>query len=473
MVFSSLDFIFIFLPLVLLLNYILPKKAKNYVLLIFSLYFYGRGGPPYLLLMMISIIFNWMMGLFVDKYRESKIGSKIVIGITVLANLGVLGYFKYTNFFIDNINSVFGASIAVNKILLPIGISFYTFQAMSYVLDVYRKDGKVQKNPANVALYISFFPQLIAGPIVRYETVSDQMEGRKESFDMFASGVERFVMGLGKKVLIANTMGLIADEVFGLTSGHISVVLAWVGVIAYTFQIYYDFSGYSDMAIGLGRMFGFEFLENFNYPYIAKSITEFWRRWHISLGTWFRDYVYIPLGGNRKGITRTIINLAIVWTLTGIWHGASWNFVCWGALYGLVIILERLFLGDLLKKLWTPLQHLYTMFLVVMGWVLFRVENLHRAGTIIKAMFGLNGNKFINSQAIFYLHEYKLEFLLAIIISMPVAKWCKNRIDRIEMATARKMIQSLILPVTCLLLFLFVIVNLANSTFNPFIYFRF
>ena len=374
MVFSNLVFLFIFLPAVLFLYYLSPKAGKNYILLLASLLFYAWGEPVYVLIMLGSICMNYLFARWLDQGKNG-FQRKFWLVVSIIANLFVLGIFKYAGFFMENVNKLFHTVFPVPEIALPIGISFFTFQAMSYVIDVYRKDAVLQKNLFDLALYISLFPQLVAGPIVRYQTVADQITDRIHDWALFESGVKRFLIGLFKKVLIANPIGLVADEIFALSGGDLSTGTAWIGVMAYALQIYFDFSGYSDMAIGLGRMFGFKFLENFNYPYIAQSVTDFWRRWHISLSSWFRDYVYIPLGGNRVRPWKIYCNLFIVWTLTGFWHGASWTFLVWGFYYGVLIALERLFLGKLLAKLYRPLRHLYLLFIVMIGWVFFRADD--------------------------------------------------------------------------------------------------
>lgn len=473
MLFSSLIFLFVFLPAVLVFYYISPKKLKNPVLLAFSLFFYGYGGPKALLVMLFSILMNYIFGLLVDKYRASKSASYTVLALTVVGNLSVIGYYKYTDFFIQNFNVLFGLSMPLMHIVMPIGISFFTFQGMSYVIDIYRQHGKVQKNPLNVALYISLFPQLIAGPIVRYETVAEQIEERHVDIDKFECGIERFIFGLSKKVLIANSMGLIADEIFANQVSELSVLLAWIGVLAYTAQIYFDFSGYSDMAIGLGRLFGFEFLENFNYPYISRSITEFWRRWHISLGTWFRDYVYIPLGGNRGSKVKHIRNIFVVWLLTGFWHGAAWNFIVWGLYFGLLLLLEKFVLGKLLNRLWRPLQHLYALFFIILGWLLFRSETLGYAMQYLSVMFGFKGQPLISNQAVYYLVEYKAELMLAAVASIPIYPFVQQKLKAIRSRGIYNAVQYYLKPAALIGLFGLCIMYLINSTFNPFIYFRF
>lgn len=470
MLFSSVTFLFYFLPIVIFLYYISPRKLKNYILLIASLIFYAWGGVMYFPLLIISIAVNFIFGLLIDKYSTNDKKKKTVLIISIIFNILFLGVFKYSNFVVDNINSIFSTEINIPNIPLPIGISFYTFQAMSYVIDVYRNDGKVQKNIFNLALYISMFPQLVAGPIVRYETVDDQITNRIHTFDKFNLGIERFVVGLFKKVVISNTIGQLATNIYGLVDWKMSISIAWLGAIAYTLQIYFDFSGYSDMAIGLGKVFGFDFDENFNYPYISQSVGEFWRRWHISLSTWFRDYIYIPLGGNRVSTWKIYRNLAIVWLTTGIWHGASWNFVLWGVYYGVFIILERIGLKKILDKLPSIVRHIYTLIIVVVGWVLFSKNTLKEAIDYIKIMFGIGDYSFINGYTTFYLKNYIVVLIVAIILSIPIIKWLKDNksfgkvIDKIITIT-----KPIILPLALIISILY----LVNSTFNPFIYFNF
>lgn len=473
MLFSSLTFLFIFLPLVLLMYYISGRKLKNSVLLIFSLVFYAYGEPKYLIIMVVSIMVNYIIGLLVDRYRDRQILIKIILTTTVIINLGIIGYYKYTDFFIQNFNKLFNKSILVRNIAMPIGISFFTFQGLSYVIDIYRGNGKVQKNPLNVALYISLFPQLIAGPIVRYETIADQIHNRIETIEGFSFGIKRFILGLSKKILIANNIGLIADEVFNIMTPKLSVLLAWIGIVSYTGQIYFDFSGYSDMAIGLGYMFGFQFLENFNYPYISRSITEFWRRWHISLGTWFRDYVYIPLGGNRVSRIKFLRNIFIVWFLTGLWHGAAWNFIVWGLYYGVILILEKLFVGKYINRLWKPFQHIYTMSIVIIGWVFFRSNSMIYARNYLFVMLGLRGQPLIDTQAIYYLIQYRYAFIISIIAATPVCQFIRKKLKRISIPYFENTVFYVIEPILLIALFLLCIMYLINSTFNPFIYFRF
>lgn len=476
MLFSSSVFLFYFLPIVLGLYFISPRFLRNIILLVASLFFYAWGEPKYILIMLISITMNYFFGLWVDRYRDDAKRIKATMIAMVIANIGMLGVFKYTGFFVQNTNSLFGLNLNDPEIPLPIGISFFTFQAMSYVIDVYRKDGKVQRNPLDLALYIALFPQLIAGPIVRYQTVADEINDRRETLDDFVSGIQRFVIGLGKKMILANSCGYVADQVFDYSADGMSTSLAWIGIIAYSLQIYFDFSGYSDMAIGLGRMFGFHFLENFNYPYISKSVSEFWRRWHISLGSWFRDYVYIPLGGNRSGEWKTYRNLAIVWTLTGVWHGASWTFVAWGAYYGVFIMLERAFLGKWLAKIPAVLAHMFTLFVVVIGWVFFRADNFPYAIEYLRTMFALNDTRLVDTAAQFYVVQYGVVIVIAMIAATPIPKWLAAKFLRFEVDGTSLIVRQSVAMVRVLsvaILFAISISYVVASTFNPFIYFRF
>ena len=466
MLFSSVTFLFFFLPLTLGSYYLASEKMKNYILLIYSIIFYAWGGLSYLPLLLISITVNYIFGLLVDEYKDKKNVSKCILIVSIIFNVVFLGIFKYSNFIVDNINLILGTNIVISKIALPVGISFYTFQAMSYVIDVYRNDGKVQKNIFNLSLYIAMFPQLVAGPIVRYQTVDEQISKRTHSFDKFNAGTERFIQGFFKKVVISNTVGALSATIYALPTSSISVLSAWLGAISYSLQIYFDFSGYSDMAIGLGKMFGFDFLENFNYPYISKSVGEFWRRWHISLGTWFKDYIYIPLGGNRVGKIKGYRNLFVVWFITGIWHGASWNFIAWGLYFGLFIMAERAFLNKVLSKLPVFIQHAYLIIIVVFGFVLFSQPTLTDAVDYIKIMIGIGDYPLANGYTTFYLTQNILILTLALLLSTPIIKKLSNysRVENI-INIARPFILSA--------LFLITIIFLVNSTFNPFIYFNF
>ena len=465
MLFSSLNFLFIFLPLVLFLYYLADKKYKNIILLVASLLFYAYLGINYLYILLISILINYVGAFIISRNKKRINYSKIALVIIILTNVALLGYYKYMNFFVDNLNSIFSSSITIGKIIMPIGISFYTFKGISYVVDVYRDNRIFRKNPLNVAIYISFFPQITAGPISRYLDIDKQIVERQVSFDKFEEGIKRFIFGIGKKVILSNTFGSIADGIFVLKVTDVNFGLAWVGIIAYTLQIYFDFSGYSDMAIGIGKMFGFDFLENFNYPYISKSITEFWRRWHISLSSWFKDYVYIPLGGNRVSIIRHIINTFAVWLLTGFWHGSSWNFIAWGVYYGVIIILEKYVYGKWLDKLPNIIKHIYSIILIMIGWVFFRSSDLGYALQYINIMFSFNIDKVSYNTLMKYLIEYKFEFIIAIVACTPIYKYTysfKNRnvFENIE-------------RISLLILFFISIVYVVASTYNSFIYFQF
>ena len=461
MIFSSLTFLWVFLPFTVLIYFILPKIAlKNFFLFIMSLFFYSWGEPKYIVIMVISIVINYVMGLTIEKTKRKK----QAVAIAVIANLSILGYYKYINFCIDNLNQILGLGIRFEEIALPIGISFYTFQSISYLVDIYRGNVKAQRNFVKMGLYISLFPQLVAGPIVKYHNIAKQIDFRRVSLDGFSYGVKRFVFGLGKKVLIANVMGSLADNIMiGETGG--SSIAAWVGVLAYALQIYYDFSGYSDMAIGLSRMFGFRLLENFDYPYISKSIKEFWRRWHISLSTWFRDYLYIPLGGNRVAPYRVYVNLIIVFFATGLWHGANWNFVIWGMWHGMFLIFEKLF--NLEKALkFNVVRHVYTLAVVLVGWVFFRIEALPEALKYIKLMFSFNMGDlaFLNS----YLNRENILMMVAGIIGGGQARIPKFKINSYKGIAYNAGVSIFLIAVLN-----FAILYMAGSTYNPFIYFRF
>ena len=465
MVFSSLLFMFIYLPCVLILYYILPVRFRNIALFIVNLIFYGWGEPVYIVLMLFSITINYISGIFVGKYRLSdNKKAKSVLIINTVVNLGLLFFFKYYNFLAENLSFI-GFIKPIDGLTLPIGISFYTFQTMSYPIDVYRGDTDVQKNYVSFGTFVSLFPQLIAGPIVRYKDVADQLGFRSNSTEQFASGIRRFIVGLGKKVLLANSIGQLWDAMLATPNSELSVLGAWLGIIAFTLQIYFDFSGYSDMAIGLGRMLGFEFLENFNYPYISKSITEFWRRWHMSLGTWFRDYVYIPLGGNRCGLRRQFINIFVVWALTGIWHGASWNFLFWGIYYAILLMVEKAFLLKVLKKIPAVFSHIYTMFLVIIGWALFAIEDLPTMWAYLSAMFGGSEAGLITTEALFYLRTFLPSLIIMIIAVTPLGK---KVMDKLGPKT-----KAVLVPILILAVLLLSTAYLVDSTYNPFLYFRF
>ena len=463
MVFSSPLFLFAFLPALLAVYFAVPARARaarNAVLLAFSLGFYACGEPRFVFVMLASIALNYGCGLLAGRERTRRLG----VVLASVCGIGLLVWFKYTGFLLSSVGGLFGLRLPVPEITLPIGISFFTFQGLSYVLDVARGTVAPQRNPLHIALYVALFPQLIAGPIVRYETIAAEIVERRESVDEMAAGIRRFCIGLGKKMLLANAMAAVADEMFGMEPAFLTWDLAWLGAVAYTFQIYFDFSGYSDMAIGLGRMFGFHFLENFNYPYISRSVTEFWRRWHISLSSWFRDYVYIPLGGNRVGPARHIGNIMAVWLLTGIWHGANWTFLCWGLYFGLLLLLEKFFLGKWIARLPAPLSTLYAFVLAVLGWVLFRADSLPLAGQYLAAMFTPAAG--VQRQTVYLLIEYRWEFLACIIGSFPVAKLCAKWRDR---HSGLLVLETL----WAAAVFACSVVWMISSTFNPFIYFRF
>lgn len=468
MVFSSLVFLFVFLPLIIFIYYISKDKYKNYLILTASLFFYAWGEPIYIVIMLLSIAVNFVFGKKVckDNIRSNR---KIWLVMSIVFNISMLGIFKYTGFFIENINRVFKNNITDPGIALPLGISFFTFQAMSYVIDVYRDDARVQKNLLYLALYISLFPQLVAGPIVRYQTVADQIENRKHTMQKFENGVSRFIIGLAKKVLLSNSLGMLADSVFNTQISELTVLSAWLGIIAYSLQIFFDFSGYSDMAIGLGNMFGFEFLENFNYPYISKSASEFWRRWHISLGSWFRDYIYIPLGGSKKGKLRNYINLFIVWFLTGFWHGASWTFIAWGLYFGVLIAIEKAFLGKILDRIYSPISHLYLVLVVMIGWIFFRANSFTYAFNYIKLLFGLDNNLLYNNLTIMYLNDYGYIIVLSVIFSVPIIPILKNKLHEFKETHVYYIIRSIVF----MSMFGAIVIELVNSTYNPFLYFRF
>lgn len=468
MVFSSFTFIFFFLAALLVLYFAMPahfRTGKNALLLLFSLAFYGYGGPKYLPLMLASIAINYTGGLLSAPERKT---ARLWRAVTVCANLALLGWFKYANFFADTVRAL-GGKLALPEIVLPIGISFFTFQGMSYVLDVSRGVVRPEKNPLRVALYVSLFPQLVAGPIVRYTTIAEEIVSRKETMEGFTEGSVRFLFGLAKKLLLANGIGIVADAVFQTPADGLTVTLAWLGSICYTMQIYFDFSGYSDMAIGLGRIFGFHFLENFRYPYVARSLTDFWRRWHISLSSWFRDYVYIPLGGNRKGQGRQLVNLLIVWLLTGLWHGAAWNFVLWGLYYAVLLILEHRFWGRKIEKL-PLLCHVYALFFINLGWVLFRADSAGHALSFARAMFG--GAPLSDGRTAYYLLEYGWILIIGVLACLPWKLWLTELLQK-RSGPAAKAVLVWWPRLAALALLGVCYMRLLTSSFNPFIYFRF
>lgn len=457
MIFSSIPFVFFFLIIFFALYFIVPKKFKNVVLLIFSLIFYAWGEPIYIILMLFSSIVDYFNGRMIEKYQNKK---KIFLILSIIVNISLLGFFKYADFLITNINMLFNTDFRMLYLNLPIGISFYTFQTMSYSIDVYRGKVKAERNFVNFMTYVSMFPQLIAGPIVRYEDISKELKEREITYEKISDGFFRFIQGLFKKVLIANNVGIIFDSISGLELENISVFSAWLSVIAFTLQIYFDFSGYSDMAIGLGKMMGFSYPENFNYPFIAKSITEFWRRWHMSLSTWFKDYVYIPLGGNRKFQIR---NILVVWALTGLWHGASWNFVLWGAYFGILLIIEKYGVKKYLDKAPDFIKHFYTMFLVVVSFYIFAFDDLNNLFEYGKILFGFSNNAIIDNTFVFYLSNYLVILILAIIFSLPVYKIIRERMEK----------HWIISSIIYIALFVLVVAFLVSNTYNPFLYFRF
>lgn len=473
MVFSSLLFIFRFLPIVLLLYFIIPKKWRNLFLFVASLVFYAWGEPVYVLIMLFSTVVDYNHGRLVEKHLEmgDKRKAKFYVISSMIINLLVLGFFKYTDFLIGSLNGLFATQIPLLNLSLPIGISFYTFQTMSYTVDVYRGQAKAQKDIISFGTYVALFPQLVAGPIVQYKTIAEQLMKRDENVDQFSYGIRRFVIGLGKKVLLANNIGYLWNTISAMDMSEMSVLMAWIGAIAYTFQIYFDFSGYSDMAIGLGHMFGFRFLENFNYPYESKSISEFWRRWHISLGSWFREYVYIPLGGNRHGMAKQVRNLAITWCLTGFWHGAAWNFLLWGVYYGFWIVIEKLFLLKWMEKWNTFFRRFYTLFIVVIGWVIFAFDNMGKGFAYLKVMFGLGGNGLADTDAYYYLLMYGITFILLILASTQLPKkLANNMLLKLEGKEGVKWILELIFLIAITVVS---VAYLVNSSYNPFLYFRF
>lgn len=464
MVFSSLVFMFAYLPITLLAYYLVPRQGRNIFLFIVNLIFYGWGEPKLVLLMVFNIFFNYIGGWLVDKYRADAKKKKLFLILTCVLDIGILAVFKYTGMITETLNMLPFLNIPELQISLPIGISFYTFQTMSYVIDVYRDDAPVSKNFINFGTYVALFPQLIAGPIVRYRDVAEQLVNRRETLEMFTRGVKLFMVGLAKKVIIANTMGTLTTNIFATTDEN-GVVGTWVGMIAYTFQIYFDFSGYSDMACGLGNMMGFEFLKNFNYPYIAKSITDFWRRWHISLSTWFKEYVYIPLGGNRKGVKRQILNLLIVWGLTGLWHGAAYNFVLWGLYYGLLLILEKFVLKKFLDRLPSFVQHIYTLFIIIIGWGLFYFTDVGQLGEFMVDLFNF-GNGICGDQAFNLIMSNLPMLIVAAVASTPLATMLYTRFEHTRFMWIPETLYCMgVLAVST--------ASLVNQSYNPFLYFRF
>lgn len=474
MLFSSTVFLFLFLPIVLVIYYGLLKKrtARNKFLFAVSLIFYAWGEVKFVLLMVICIVINYIGGLLIAHYKDRKKLRKWFLAGVVIGNLSLLGWFKYSGFVVKNINYILRTTLNVPNIVLPIGISFFIFQGLSYVLDVYMEKAKVQKNLLNVGLYVAFFPQLVAGPIVRYQTIAEQIDLREETEAFFAEGVARFVKGLAKKVLLANQFGLIADKAFSMPADHIAVGFAWLGAIGYMLQIYYDFSGYSDMAIGLGKMFGFHFEENFNAPYLAKSVSDFWRRWHISLGTWFRDYVYFPLGGSRVASkTRLVYNLFIVWFLTGLWHGANWTFISWGLYFFLLIAIEKLFNLEAFLKKSKVIGHVYLLLTVLVGWVMFKSESIYYAFDYFKSMMGLNSKILLGGLGKLYWTENVLIIMIGILGCLPISKWLHSfKWMKENKYTGLRQFSSIVLGIGLMAI---AVSYLVKNSYNPFIYFNF
>lgn len=465
MLFTSISFLYYFLPALIIIYFITPKKYKNIILLIASLLFYFYGEPKYVFLMIAEIVIAYTGAILIDKYKNQ---SKNILIITLFIHVFLLIIFKYTDFIIQTINDISNANIKLLNIALPIGISFYTFQIISYVIDVYNGKVKVQKNIINLATYVSLFPQLVAGPIVRYQTVEKEFDDRIHSFNNFAYGIRRFSIGLAKKVLIANALGELCTKAFVLN--ETTVIFYWIFGISYMLQLYFDFSAYSDMAIGLGRIFGFNFPENFNYPYISKSITEFWRRWHISLGTWFKDYVYIPLGGNRDGKYKQIRNILIVWLLTGIWHGANWTFLIWGLLFGIILIIEKIFLNKFMEKLPSFIKRIYVLFIVMILFIIFNAENMSVALTNIKGLFGMNGEVFVNDYTLHYLKSYLPLLIISLFGATP---FIKILIDKLRKNKYVNNIINILEPILIVMILVVVTSYLIDNSYNPFLYFRF
>lgn len=465
MIFSSISFLYYFLPLVLLIYYISKKRYRNFILLIASLFFYFYGEPKYIIVLIISCIFNYYSGKVLENINPNF--KKYILIFNLIINFGILFYFKYFNFFLDNINSLLNTNLTFSKIIMPIGISFFTFQATSYIIDIYKGKIKGAKKLSTFATYLTLFPQLIAGPIVRYETILNDLENRQVNTSLFAGGIKRFILGLSKKVMLANILGEFSKAIALIAEQ--TVLSYWCQAISNTLQIYFDFSGYSDMAIGLGLMFGFKFLENFNYPFIASSITEFWHRWHISLSTWFKDYLYIPLGGSRVGNLKRYINIFIVWMATGLWHGASWNFILWGLYFALFLIIEKIFLLNFLKH-HKFIGHFYTMLLVIISFVIFNTENVNTIIIFIKGMFGFLNTKIANTNIYYYLNNYFAILLISIVFCGP---WIPNFIKKLKENIIIKKIFEILEPVIYIFLLIISTAFIIDESFNPFLYFRF
>lgn len=471
MVFSSVLFLFRFLPIFMICYFLVPRKMKNLVLFLGSLVFYAWGEPVYIFLMLFSTISDYVWGRLIEEYR-GKDHSRIFLLCSIGINLFILGFFKYADFLMQTVNAVFGTSIPFLNLPLPIGISFYTFQTMSYVIDVYRGDTKAQRNILQFGVYVTMFPQLIAGPILKYHQVERYLQDRRTDLDAISYGAKRFVTGLAKKVLLANNLGLLWKQVTELGTDQMSVLMAWLGIAAFALQIYFDFSGYSDMAIGLGAVLGFHFLENFNYPYVATSVKDFWHRWHISLSTWFKEYVYIPLGGNRKGLPRQLFNILVVWMLTGIWHGAGWNFLFWGLWFALFLILEKLFLGEVLESVPKVFGRVYTLAVVLISWVFFALESPGEILAYLQAMFGMNGVGPVNSLAMFLSNEYLVLLVIALVACLPLGSRLVHALKSSKTGPAMALYRlgEKVIPAVLLLLSVAYIVD---ASYNPFLYFRF
>ncbi len=466
MVFSSVVFLYIFLPIMLLIYFVVPKKLKNAVMILASLIFFAWGEIRYIFIMLLLAVMDFWCGKNIDKFYDDKKKKRVYLLIDVCVNLLILFFFKYADFIITNINNLTHLNIPLLNIPLPIGVSFNTFQSLSYIIDVYRGNVKCEKSFYNYLTYTTLFPQIIAGPIVRYETVDEELETKNISLDNFSKGMRRFIIGLGKKVLIANNIGMLWNILETGNYSELSMLLSWIGICAFALQIYFDFSGYSDMAIGLAWIFGMDFDENFNYPYISKSITEFWRRWHMTLGSWFRDYIYIPLGGNRKGLLKQIRNILIVWFLTGAWHGASWNFILWGVYFGIVLIIEKIFLLKILEKLPKVFRHIYSILLILVSWVIFAFEDLSKVFEYIKVMF--TSDIIYNQESLYYLKNYLFIIVVGILCSLPIWKILKEKIDKKE----NKWLD-ILTSFGYLAIFLLSTASLVTDSFNPFLYFRF
>ena len=468
MVFSSTLFLFVFLPTILCAYYLSPRGFRNFILVIGSLFFYAWGEPVYIVLMLFIAVFDYTNGLLLDKYKARLMIRRLVLICSLTIDLGMLSFFKYYGFFIDNINAILNLQIVVTPLPLPIGISFYTFQSISYIVDVYQGRIQPQKNIISYATFVTMFPQLIAGPIVKYVDIAKQLENRKESLALFGEGAMLFIIGLSKKVLLANNIGIVWQQIKATPMDEISLLTAWIGIVAFTFQIYFDFSGYSDMARGLGKMFGFDIMRNFNYPYISKSITEFWRRWHISLGSWFKNYLYIPLGGSRVGNLERYRNLFIVWFLTGFWHGASWNFIVWGLYFGLFVTLEKIFLLNWLENKPNWVGHIYTLGIVIVGWVFFEFDSLLQGLAYLQVMFGMGAYQLLDDKAIYYLYTNAFLFVVLALCATPLVK------NLVIGWQERAMLSwSVAMPVIYSVLLFFCTAYLVNLSYNPFLYFRF